>query len=68
MAQNILAHSNDEDIPGQNSLTICKLTYRGKNSSKFWSRVNIERIKEAQVAGKPIWSKVRKLPEKPIMS
>lgn len=68
MAQNVLAHSDDEDIPGENAAAIKTLPYRGKNSSKFWRRVDKERIKEAQLLGKQIRAKVRKLPKVPIMS
>ncbi|KAG0151927.1 hypothetical protein CROQUDRAFT_693897 [Cronartium quercuum f. sp. fusiforme G11] len=54
MAQNILAHSDDEDIPSKNALAIKTLTYHRKNASKFWRWVDIECIKEAQVSGKQI--------------
>lgn len=68
MAQDILAHSDDEDIPGENASAIKTLKYRGKNASKFWRRVDVERLKEAQVAGKHIRAKPRKLPKVPIYS
>lgn len=68
MAQEIAAHSDDEDIPGKNEVAVKTLPYRGKNASKFIRRLDIERIRDAEVSGKKLRSKVSRLPKVPIMS
>ncbi|EGG01262.1 uncharacterized protein MELLADRAFT_92532 [Melampsora larici-populina 98AG31] len=68
ICENILSHSDDEQEPGKNYLTIKTLEYRSKNASKFMRRLDIEMQKAAQVAGKASPHLERRLPKVPVPS
>ncbi|EGG03570.1 uncharacterized protein MELLADRAFT_89943 [Melampsora larici-populina 98AG31] len=68
LCENVLAHSDDEQEPGKNYLTIKTLAYRSKNASKFFRRLDIEMQKAVQVSGKAVPHLERRLPKVPVPS
>lgn len=60
-----LAHSDDEYNTEKQVYVIKTLGYRSKNANRFFRRLNVEMIKEAQVNGKASRRRVRRLPKEP---
>ncbi|EGG03672.1 uncharacterized protein MELLADRAFT_90027 [Melampsora larici-populina 98AG31] len=68
ICEKVLAHSDDEEVPGKPYLVIKTLPYRSKNASKFFRRLDIEMKKAAEIAGETFHKKPRRLPSKPVPS
>ncbi|KAH9808331.1 hypothetical protein DFH28DRAFT_910343 [Melampsora americana] len=65
MCTDVLAHSDDEAVPGKPYRTIKTLPYRSKNVNKFIRRLDVEIKKAALIAGETIRRAERRLPVVP---
>ncbi|EGG00601.1 uncharacterized protein MELLADRAFT_67636 [Melampsora larici-populina 98AG31] len=66
--EKVLAHSDDEEVPGKSYLISKTLPYQSKNASKFMRRLDIEMKKAADIAGDTIHKRPCRLPKELVPS